>query len=103
MIRKWCLSLVVWVVVPERVQRQSLVSPKEDVSESEYQKTLMDMYYGLSNKKEHEVIEEVVVNIPLAEPIDEKAISEDPEKEISKQTFLCRFLKKLGEVVEKIE
>ena len=81
----------------------SKVSPKEDVSESEYQKTLMDMYYGLSNKKEHEVIEEVVVNTPLAEPIDEKAISEDPEKEISKQTFLCRFLKKLGEVVEKIE
>lgn len=91
------------MVVPERVQRQSLVSSKEDVSESEYQKTLMDMYYGLSNKKEHEVIEEVVVNTPLAEPIDEKAISEDPEKEISKPTFLSRFLKKLGEVVEKIE
>ena len=90
-------------MVPERVQRQSLVSSKEDVSESEYQKTLMDMYYGLSNKKEHEVIEEVVVNTSLAEPIDEKAISEDPEKEISKPTFLSRFLKKLGEVVEKIE
>ena len=43
------------------------------------------------------------MDIPVAEPINEDLISEKPKQETSKPTFLSRFLKKLGEVVEKIE
>jgi len=81
----------------------SKVSTKEGISESEYQKALMDMYYGTPNRKKQEVIEEVVVDTPIAEPINEDLISEKPKQETPKPTFLSRFLKKLVEVVEKIE
>ena len=79
----------------------SKVSTKENGSESDYQNALMDMYYGIPNRKE--VVEKVVVDIPVAEPINEETSSEVPEKETSKPSFLDKFLKKLGEVVEKIE
>ena len=81
----------------------SKVSTKEEISESEYQKALMDMYYGTPNRKKQEVIEEIVVDTPVAEPINEKAISEAPAKETSKPSFLDRFLKKLGEVVDVLD
>ena len=81
----------------------SKVSTNEEISESEYQKALMDMYYGIPNQKKQEVIEKVVVDTLVAEPIKENAIPETPENKVSKPSFLDRFLKKLGEVVEKIE
>ena len=62
-----------------------------------------DRYYGTPNQKKQEVIEEMVVDTPVAEPNNEKTISEAREKETSKPSFMDRFLKKIGEVVEKIE
>ena len=81
----------------------SKVSTKEEDSENEYQKALMDMYYGIPNKKRQEVVEEVmedmVVDEPVCEPKNDDVISEVPQK----PTFLNRFLKALGDVVDKID
>lgn len=85
----------------------SKVSTKEEDSENEYQKALMDMYYGIPNKKRQEVVEEVmedmVVDEPVCEPKNDDVISEVPKKTVQKPTFLNRFLKALGDVVEKID
>ena len=89
----------------------SKVSTKEEVSESEYQKSLMDMYYGTPNQKKQDVVEEViedmveevVVDEPIRTPINEEVISEVPKKKIQKPTFLNRLLNTLGDMVEKID
>ena len=85
----------------------SKVSTKEEDSENEYQKALMDMYYGIPNKKRQEVVEEVmedmVVDEPVCEPKNDDVISEVPKKTVQKPTFLNRFLKALGDVVDKID
>ena len=89
----------------------SKVSTKEEVSESEYQKSLMDMYYGTPNQKKQDVVEEVIedmveevfVDEPIRTPINEEVISEVPKKKIQKPTFLNRLLNTLGDMVEKID
>ena len=81
----------------------SNVSIKEEDSESEYQKTLMDMYYGIPNKKRQEVVEEVVLDEPANKSKNDEVISEFPKKTVKKLTFLNKFLKALGDVVEKID
>lgn len=89
----------------------SKVSTKEEVSESEYQKSLMDMYYGTPNQKKQDVVEEViedmveevVVDEPIHTLINEEVISEVPKKKIQKPTFLNRLLNTLGDMVEKID
>ena len=78
------------------------VSRKEEDSESEYQKALMDMYYGIPNQKK-KVVEEAVLEESVSEPINNDVISEVPRKTAQKPTFLNRFLKALGDVVEKID
>ena len=82
---------------------ESKVSPKEEVSENEYRNTLMDMYYGNQKRKKHETIEEFIEDVPVAKPSNEELITEIPKEEAPKTKFLDKFLKKLGDIVEKIE
>ena len=82
---------------------ESKVSPKEEVSENEYRNTLMDMYYGNQKRKKHETIEEFIEDVPVAKPSNEELITEIPKQEAPKTKFLDKFLKKLGDIVEKIE
>lgn len=81
----------------------SKVSTKEEVSESEYQKSLMDMYYSTPYRKKQDVVEDVVVDEPIHAPINEEVISEVSKKKIQKPTFLDRLLNTLGDMVEKID
>ena len=84
---------------------------KEDASESDYQKALMDMYYCTPNRKKQdvvdeaakEIVEEDVVDEPIHTPINEEVTSEVPKKQIQKPTFLNRLLNTLGDMVEKID
>ena len=86
-------------------------SVKEDASESDYQKALMDMYYCTPNRKKQdvvdeaakEIVEEDVVDEPIHTPINEEVTSEVPKKQIQKPTFLNRLLNTLGDMVEKID
>ena len=79
------------------------VTVKEDVSESEYQKSLLNMYYGTPNRKKQEVTEEVIVNVPINESENKEVTDDTPKQKIQKPRFLDRFIKTLGDVVEKIE
>lgn len=56
------------------------VSRKEEDSESEYQKALMDMYYGIPNQKK-KVVEEAVLEESVSEPKNNDVISEVPRKQ----------------------
>lgn len=78
---------------------------KEHEVDNEYQKELMEMYYGIPKRKKPEVIEEKVVEeVPteIEEPAEE-TITEKPRIEIQKPKILDRFLKKLSDMVEKID
>ena len=79
------------------------VFAKEDVSGSEYQKSLMDMYYGTPNRKTQAVMEEVTIDEPGNEEENEEVILDTVKREIQKPKFLDRFLKTLGDMVEKID
>ena len=79
------------------------VFAKEDVSGSEYQKSLMDMYYGTPNRKTQAVMEEVTIDEPGNEEEHEEVIFDTAKREIQKTKFLDRFLKTLGDMVEKID
>ena len=79
------------------------VTVKEDISESEYQKSLLNMYYGTPNQKKQEVTEEVIVNVPINESENKEVTDDTPKQKIQKPRFLDRFIKTLGDVVEKIE
>ena len=78
---------------------------KEHILDNEYQKELMEMYYGIPKRKKQEAIEEKVVNeIPTdIEDLAEVVITEPLELKMQKPKFLDRFLKKLSDVVEKVD
>ena len=61
------------------------------------------MYYGNQKRKKHETIEEFIEDVAVAMPINEELITEIPKQEAPKTKFLDKFLKKLGDIVEKIE
>lgn len=81
----------------------SKISINENTSENNQQKILMDMYYGTSKTKKQETSEEVRIDTPNIEKVKEEKIPETHQQAVTKPTFLDRFLKKLGDVVEKIE
>ena len=78
---------------------------KEQVLENEYQKELMEMYYGIPKRKKQEAVVEKAANVVTIEKEEsvEEVITEPIEPKIQKQKFLDRFLKKLNDVVEKID
>ena len=86
-------------------------SMKEDTSESDYQKALMDMYYNTPNRKKQdvvdespkEIVEEVVIGPTANEPEKEEVIVDAPKPKSQKPKFLDKFLRVLGDVVEKID
>ena len=79
--------------------------PKEQAQENDYQKKLMDMYYGVANRKKKE--EEVVEDVPPVEQeeMEEKevVVPETPKLETPKPTLLDKFLKRLNDVMDKID
>ena len=79
--------------------------PKEQAQENDYQKKLMDMYYGVANRKKKE--EEVVEDVPPVEQeeMEEKevVVPETPKPETPKPTLLEKFLKRLNDVMDKID
>ena len=78
---------------------------KEQVLENEYQKELMEMYYGIPKRKKQEAVVEKAANVVTIEKEEsvEEVITEPIEPKIQKQKILDRFLKKLNDVVEKID
>ena len=79
--------------------------PKEQTQENDYQKKLMDMYYGVANRKKKE--EEVVEDVPPVEQEEmeeeEVVVPETPKPETPKPTLLDKFLKRLNDVMDKID
>lgn len=79
--------------------------PKEQAQENDYQKKLMDMYYGVANRKKKE--EEVVEDVPPVEQeeMEEKevVVPETPKPEAPKPPLLEKFLKRLNDVMDKID
>ena len=77
--------------------------PKEQTQENDYQKKLMDMYYGVANRKKKE--EEVVAEVPVVEQkeMEEVVVPETPKQENPKPTLLDKFLKRLNDVMDKID
>ena len=79
--------------------------PKEQAQENDYQKKLMDMYYGVANRKKKE--EEVVEDVPPVEQEEmeeeEVVVPETPKLETPKPTLLDKFLKRLNDVMDKID
>ena len=79
--------------------------PKEQAQENDYQKKLMDMYYGVANRKKKE--EEVVEDVPPVEQEEmeeeEVVVPETPKLETPKPKLLDKFLKRLNDVMDKID
>ena len=69
------------------------------MQEDEYQKKLMEFYYGTSNRKKQE---EQIVTEPQIET-ENVVTSDTPKQEVQKPRFLDKFLKRLNDVVEKLE
>ena len=86
-------------------------SVKEDVSESDYQKALMDMYYCTPNRKKQDVVDEaakevvevVVTGATVNEHIEEEVVVNTSNSKCQKPKFLDKFLRVLGDVVDKID
>ena len=79
------------------------ISSQKQVEENDYQKKLMDMYYGATNRKKKE---EDIVMEPSAieeEKEVEPVIPEVQVQETQKPKFLDKFLKRLNDVMDKIE
>lgn len=83
----------------------SEIIKKNHTPENEYQKQLMEMYYGNQNRKKQdptEKPEEVTIPSEIEDTTEEES-NESSESVIQKPKFLDRFLKKLTDMVEKIE
>ncbi len=83
----------------------SEIIKKNHTPENEYQKQLMEMYYGNQNRKKQdptEKPEEVTIPSEIEDTTEEES-TESSESVIQKPKFLDRFLKKLTDMVEKIE
>lgn len=81
-------------------------SKKDLTIDNEYQKELMDLYYGTPKRKRQVAVEEkVMVNEVTTEEEEqeEEVITEPSEPKMQKPRFLDRFLKRLSDVVERIE
>lgn len=76
---------------------------KETTFDNDYQKELMEMYYG--KRKKQEVVEEKVAEIPAIEEEIETIpkTEEAPKPKVSKPSILDKFITKLNEVVENLE
>lgn len=76
---------------------------KEKTFDNDYQKELMEMYYG--KRKKQEVVEEKVAEIPAIEEEIETIpkTEEAPKPKVSKPSILDKFITKLNEVVENLE